>query len=134
MYLEQVELDTPIPNRMLRSVVRLYLVVPRTRIGVISLVLLGCNAEPHDTPELEDQLSRIEARLDRMDERLQAQEHAAVTTLTSMMTCIAGEAMCWTAPPHPRCHKNAPVTTLTPYGLLASRDRAHTSGHYRLRQ
>lgn len=56
--------------------VRLYFVAG-ARIGVISLVLLGCDAEAQDSSKIEDQLSRIEARLDRIDERLQSQERTA---------------------------------------------------------
>ena len=66
-----------VPGVAFDSVVRLYFVVG-ARIGIISLVLLGCNADAQDSSKIEDQLSRIEARLDRIDERLQPQARSGV--------------------------------------------------------
>lgn len=50
--------------------------VARASIGLLSWVLVGCGAEAPESSHLEDQLGRIEARLDRIDERLQSLERA----------------------------------------------------------
>ena len=62
--------------------IRLDPVVTRARIGVISLVLLGCSSDAPEPSKLEDQLGRIEARLDRIDERLRSLERTAVVAKT----------------------------------------------------
>ena len=64
------------------SVVRLDPVVTRARIGVVSLVLLGCGSDAPAPSKIEDQLGRIEARLDRIDERLRSLERTAVVAKT----------------------------------------------------
>ena len=54
--------------------------VSRAHTCVLALALFGCNADTPQPPgDQLDQLDRIEARLERIDERLRAFEHTVVT-------------------------------------------------------